>query len=170
MGKRSIRENKNIYQIFREDAGMTREKAAEAIGYLSPDRIEKIESEKSPIRPEEVLSMSRCYRHPELCNYYCSQECPIGVETVPEIEIKDLSRIVLEVLASLNTMAKEKERLIEISADGRITEDEYKAFMEIRQKLLSISHSVSSLQLWLEKTIADGEIDREDLLAFQGLD
>jgi len=167
MGKRSIRENKTVYQMYREECGLTREKAAEAIGYLSPDRIEKIESEKSPIRPEEVLSMSQCYMHPELCNYYCSQKCPIGIETVPEIEVKDLSRIVLEVLAALNSMANEKERLIEISADGEITEDEYRAFWEIRAKLLGISRSVSSLQLWLEKTIIDGKINREDLLALQ---
>jgi DNA-binding XRE family transcriptional regulator len=31
MGKRSTRENKNVYQISREEAGLTREKAAEAL-------------------------------------------------------------------------------------------------------------------------------------------
>ncbi len=40
MGKRSARENKNIYQLSREEAGLTREKAASALKFISADRIE----------------------------------------------------------------------------------------------------------------------------------
>ncbi|MBQ7506694.1 MAG: hypothetical protein IJT05_05130 [Lachnospiraceae bacterium] len=40
MGKRSARENKNIYQLSREEAGLTREKAASALEFISADRIE----------------------------------------------------------------------------------------------------------------------------------
>ena len=60
MGKRSTRENKNIYQISREEAGLTREKASEALEFISPDRIEKIESEKSAPHPEEILVLDDC--------------------------------------------------------------------------------------------------------------
>ena len=126
MGKRSTKENKNIYQLRRENMDWTRERASEQLAFISADRIEKIESEKSLPHPDEILAMSKCYKSPDLCNYYCSHECPIGQEYVPEVKMKDLSQIVLEMLASLNNLVKEKERLIEISADGEITEDEYR--------------------------------------------
>ena len=38
------------------------------------------------------------------------------------------------------------------------TEDEYRDFTKIQGQLNRISHSVDSLQLWLQKTIADGKI------------
>lgn len=160
MGKKSTKENKNIYQIYRENMDYTRDKASAAMEYVSADRIEKIESEKSLPHPDEILLMAECYKAPDLCNYYCSHECPIGQQYVPEVKMKDLSQIVLEMLASLNTLDKEKNRLIEITADGEITEDEFQDFNAIRDQLEKISLSVDSLRLWVEKTIADGKIDK----------
>ena len=36
---------------------------------------------------------------------YCANQCPIGQQYVPEIKVKDLSQIILEMLASLNSMS-----------------------------------------------------------------
>lgn len=158
MGRKSTKENKNIYQISRETAGLTREVAAEKLEYISSDRIEKIESEKSLPHPDEILAMADCYKNPSLCNYYCSHECPIGQEYVPEVKFKELSQITLEMLASLNTLEKEKNRLIEITVDGVISEDEMKDFEKIQGQLAQISLAIDSLQLWVQKAIADGKI------------
>lgn len=119
MGRKSTKENKNVYQTSRESLGLTREAAAEKLEFLSADRIEKIESEKSLPHPDEILAMADCYKNPSLCNYYCSHECPIGQECVPEVQMKDLSQITLEMLASLNTLNRDKDRLIEITVDDR---------------------------------------------------
>ena len=100
MGRKSTKENKNVYQTSRESLGLTREAAAEKLEFLSADRIEKIESEKSLPHPDEILAMADCYKNPSLCNYYCSHECPIGLKYVPEVQMKDLSQITLEMLAS----------------------------------------------------------------------
>ena len=163
MGKRSTKENKNIYQLYREEAELTREKASEKMEYISADRIEKIESEKSYPLPDEILVMADCYKKPNLCNYYCSHECPIGKEFVPEVRLKDLSQIVLEMLASLNAIDKDKNRLIEITADGKLTADEYRDFASIENQLNKISLSADALKLWLQQTIMDGKIDKEEL-------
>lgn len=163
MGKRSIRKDKNIYQLSREENDLTREKASELMEYISADRIEKIESEKSLPHPDEILTMAKCYKKPVLSNYYCSHECPIGQVSIPELEVKDLSRIILEMLDSLNQIDKEKNRLIEITADGTITGDEYRDFVEIRNKLNNISMTINSLQLWVDQKIADGYLDAEKL-------
>lgn len=162
MGRKSTKQNKNIYQVSREEAGYTRESAAELLEFISSDRIEKIESERSLPHPDEILAMADCYKNPSLCNYYCSHECPIGQEYVPEVQFKELSQITLEMLASLNALDKEKNRLIEITVDGQITEDEMKDFEKIQEPLSQISMAIDSLQLWVQKAIADGRIDKKE--------
>ena len=161
MGKKSIKENKNIYQLSREALDLTRDKAAELMEFVSADRIEKIESEKSTPHPDEILAMAKAYKAPELCNYYCSHECPIGEKNVPELKVKGLSQIVLEMLAGLNSVNKEKERLIEITVDGTISDDEVKDFVAIKDELRKIATSVEALELWVDKTIAEGKIDKD---------
>ena len=78
-----------------------------------------------------------------------------------EIKIKDLSQIVLEMLASLNTVKKRQERLIEITADGVIDEDEIDDYIRIQDDLEKISITVQSLQLWSEQKLASGDIDMD---------
>ena len=121
--------------------------------------MEKIENERIAPQPYDVLAMAKAYNKPSLCNYYCSHECPIGQQYVPEVEIKELSSIVLEMLASLNSVQKQKDRLIEIAADGRITGDEIDDFIHIQDELERISITVETLQLWSEKMLANGAID-----------
>jgi len=159
MGRVSVKEDKTIYQTIREELELSREKASEILEVITPERIERIENEKSLPHPEEILIMSDKYKQPDLCNYYCANQCPIGREYVPEIKIKDLSMIVLEMLSSLNSMDKKKERLIEITADGRIEGEEIKDFIFIQDELEKISITVETLQLWVEKMLADGVID-----------
>ena len=152
MGKRSVRENKSRLQISRENAGLTREKASELMEYISDDRIDKIERGVLEARPEEIVTMAKCYKDPELCNYFCSHECPIGMKYVPEVKLKELSQITLNMLAALNRMDKEKDRLIEITADGVIDNDEQVDFNKIRKELDEIAQSVSELKMWLDQT------------------
>lgn len=161
MGKKSVKENKNIYQLSREAQGLTREKAADLMEFISADRIEKIESEKSLPRPEEVMAMEKCYKKAELCNYFCTHECPIGQTYVSEVTYKELSQITLEMLASLNALEKEKNRLIEITVDGTITEDEAKDFLRIKGELQDISDTIESFKLWVEHTILTGRIEKD---------
>lgn len=165
MGRVSTKANKTIYQQRREELGLSREKASELLESIPPERIEKIESEKSLPHPDEVLNMAEKYMSPILCNYYCAHQCPIGQQYVPEIKIKDLSQIVLEMLASLNAMNRKKERLIEITADGVIENDEVEDFVFIQEELEKISITVETLQLWSEKMLATGKIDNAAYLA-----
>lgn len=161
MGRLSTKENKNIYQLSREKLGYSREKASELLGWISAERIEKIENEKSPPQPDEVFAMSVAYKNPNICNYYCANQCRIGQAYVPEIKIKDLSQIVLEMLASLNSLHKKQERLIEITADGQISGDEIEDFVQIQEELERISITVETLQLWSERMLATGAIDMD---------
>ena len=161
MGRKSIKANKNIYQLSREKQGLTREAASERMIYISDDRIEKIESDKSLPHPEEIITMSECYKNAALCNYYCSNECPIGMKYVPELELKELPSITLEVLNSLNQLQKKKDRLVEIAVDGRINPDEQQDFNEILEELQRMAVSANTLRLWLDQAAAEAEEEDE---------
>ena len=161
MARVSTKENKNVYQLTREGLKLSREAASELLESIPPERIEKIENERSLPHPDEVLVMSDKYKQPSLCNYYCANQCPIGQEYVPEIKVKDLSQIVLEMLASLNSMGKQKDRLIEITADGKISGNELEDFICIQEELERISITVETLQLWSERMLATGVINEE---------
>lgn len=162
MGRASIKEDKNIYFKKREELGLTRESASELLESIPPERIEKIENERSYPHPDEVLTMADKYNAPELCNYYCSHECPIGQQYVPEVKIKDLSQIILEMVASLNSMHRKQERLIDIASDGKIANNEIDDFIDIQNKLEKISITVETLQLWSEQMLSSGKIDEEE--------
>ena len=167
MARKSTKENKNVYQRTREALGLTREEASGLLVTMSPERIEKIENERSKPHPDEVLLMSDQYQQPSLCNHYCANQCPIGQQYVPEIKVKDLSQIVLETIASLNAMQRQKERLIEITVDGKISGDELADFVQIQEELEKISIAVETLQLWCERMLDTGAIDRAQYDAFK---
>lgn len=161
MGRASVKKNKNLYQLTREELGYTREKAEEILGSVSAERIEKIENEKAVAYPEEILCMAEKYNEPKLCNYYCANQCPIGKKYVPEIKTKEFTQIVLELLSRLNSIEKSKERIIEIASDGTVRRDELNDFVRIQKELEDISVTIESLQLWTEKMISMGLIDRD---------
>lgn len=164
MAKEIIEESKSVYYKARKDKNWTRDQASEALGFISPERLERIENKKMDAHPDEVLQMSKVYGVPDLCNYFCAHECQIGQEYVPEIKIKDLSQIVLQMVASLNTLDHDRNRLIEIAADGEISGEELKDFIHIQNELEKISITVEALQLWSEKMVAGGVIDKEEYL------
>lgn len=161
-----------VYKEIRKSHGLTRDEVCDRASALDnpiqPERLERIENGKFPINPDEVMLLAEIYGEPTLCNHYCSKECPIGEKYVPEIKVESLAQIVLEMLASLNSMKKRQERLIEITADGVIADDEIKDFVYIQKELERISVTVEALQLWVEQMIADKKINLEKYNQIKG--
>lgn len=165
MGRSSTKKDKTIYQICREEAGLSREKASELMDGMSASRIEKIEYEMQQPTPFDVVQMADCYKRPDLCNYYCSRRCEIGNRYVPEIEVSELSNIILETIACLNDINPLTNRLIQIARDGKITDDEMHDFAYISSKLDEVSLAISALNLWVEKTAGQNQINVNLFLA-----
>ena len=162
MGRKSIKENKSIYQLTREELGLTREKAAELIPGFSPERIEKLENGRVQIQPEDVMLMAEYYKTPKLRNYYCCTECPIGQVLAPRIEDKDFVQITVETTNCLNKLNKYKDRLLEISEDNQIRPDEFDDFVEIKAMLDKLRLSIANLNMWFDEKIALGEIETDE--------
>ena len=161
MPKVSTKENKNAYFQRREELKLTRDQASELLESIPPERIEKIENERVDPHPEEILIMADKYKSPELCNYYCANQCPIGQLYVPEVKIRDLSQIVLKMIDSLNEVQDNQKRLVNITSDGVIDDTEIEDFVDIQNKLEKISITIEALQLWSEQMIANGSINME---------
>ena len=159
MGKRSTKENKNIYQESREALELSREAASELLQFVSADRIEKIESGRSAPHPDEVLLMEQGYGNAELANYYCTHECPIGMKYVQKVELKELPQLTVELLSALHAMEEEQNRLIDISVDGRVSDTERKQFDIILAKLAALDRSIRGMRIWIEHALYTGKME-----------
>ena len=162
MGRKSIKKNKNIYFTSREDSGLTRAQASEAMGYISESRIDKIENGRTAVQPDDVVAMAKAYKKPALCNYYCTHECRIGQDNVTELKPASFAELSLGIFNSLNALNAQKERLMEIAEDGTVRDDEMKDFLEIQENLNKISATIESLKLWVNQAVADGKIHTEN--------
>ena len=119
---------------------------------MSESKVEKMEN--GQVHPDDVLVMAEAYKKPSLCNYYCSNDCPIGREYVPEVEVKDLPTVTLEIISLLGKLEDEKARLIDISVDGEISDDERDDFLKIQSELEKMSLAVDSLRAWVDEKLA----------------
>jgi len=160
MGRLSTKKNKSIYQLYREATGLTREKASELMNGMTASRIEKIENGQEPT-PYDIIQMAGCYKKPDLCNYYCSHKCAIGDKYVPRVEVTELPNIIIETIASLNDITPLTSKLIQIARDGKITDDELPSFALISNKLDEISLAVDALNLWIEKTAGENNLNAD---------
>ena len=66
--------SENAYKYLRKKLDLTRYEVCDAVvdnelGVLTPELLERIENNKFPITPEEVLLLSKVYKEPSLCNY-----------------------------------------------------------------------------------------------------
>lgn len=129
----------------------SREGAADIMS-IDRGRLYRIESGLVNPYPEEVHLMADLYNAPELRNYYCREMCPLGGD-VPVIELEDLDRITVRAMASLRNVAAMKESLLDITADGVISEEEKPELRKILATLDEISAIAQSLKVWTEKNL-----------------
>lgn len=160
MGRKSIKENKNVYQETRDELGWSREKAADEIlkiengryGYVDKYKLVKIEEESIKIQPEDIVALSKVYNKPELRNYYCCHQCDIGAIDAPEVIYKDnVHEILVNMAISLESVNTKKTRLMEILADGKVDDEEIADLNKILEELEKISMTIEAIQLWCEK-------------------
>ena len=153
MSKPSKKEKKSEYQLVRESLGMSRADVEDATnGALSASRLDKIENNNQSARPEDVVLMAKAYNEPRLCNYYCVHECEIGKTNVPSVDtVHDLTQITMKLLSNLNSLNRDKERIIDITADGEISEEERIDFEVFRKHLSDMSLAIEALKIWANK-------------------
>lgn len=145
----------NIYRAARKKAAQTNPllnslETAQDLLCIDRLRLIKIENGQKCPNPDDIASMARVYNAPELCNFYCAKECPLGCDEQPLI-YDDLEKISVRLLSSLHFMEKANDRLFEILEDGEVSEDQRRDFIKILDTLKKVAYGVDSLELWAKK-------------------
>ncbi len=104
------------------------------------------------IPPDMVVKMASLYNAPELENYYCTEVCPLGCG-MPKVELENLDRIAIKALASFRKLDQTKEMLLDITADGVISDDERPDLAAILSNLEELESIAQNLKVWVKKNL-----------------
>ena len=135
----------------------SREGAADIMS-IDRGRLYRIESGIANPYPEEIHLMSDLYCAPELENFYCTNMCPLGCE-MPKVGVEELDRITLRALSSLRNVGKVKDKLLDITADGIISEGEKPDMEMILEALEELEQISQSFRIWAKKNMQREEVD-----------
>lgn len=138
-----MQQYRNIYQLARESAGYTQEKASEMLG-LSVESLRSYECDKRIPADKTVLRMIEIYDTQYLA-YQHLKRAELG-DYIPEISLVNLPSAILKLLNSVNCFLKRKDELIEISSDGIIDESEVVIYREILKDLDDITNAIMTLK------------------------
>lgn len=145
----------NIYRKARKKAAaknplLNNCENAQDIVYIERTKLLAIESGDKIPSPDDVVSMSKVYEAPELCNYYCTNQCPIG-NGKPTLIYEDLNEISVRLMTSLHMLQKANDTIYRILEDGKIDDYEKMDFLNVIETLKKLSYSADSLELWGKK-------------------
>lgn len=128
----------------------SREGAADIMS-IDRGRLYRIERGVADPYPEEVHLMADLYGAPELRNWYCREKCPLG-KNVPKVSADvDLDRISIKAFSSLRKVSTVKDILLDIVADGVISQEEQPDLDQIIQVLDELNEINQNLKNWSEK-------------------
>ncbi len=140
-----------------DDRLSSREGAAESLG-MSVSSLADAELGLSKCMPvDKAVLMADRYNAPHLLNYYCIHECPIGCRQSLSDQVLNIDRVTVKLLKNLRVdeLNEIKDSLIDIAADGKITEEEKPEMQEILEYLDELSRTISEL-----KTIGNMALNR----------
>jgi transcriptional regulator with XRE-family HTH domain len=160
MGTKPTKAAANIYCQCRLEASKinerlkSREGAADLLG-LSISTLSDYELGLTKIVPvDKVALMSDLYNAPELKNYYCREICPLGCDS-PKIMVEDLDRVTLRTLSVSEKIEGFKSTLLNIVADGIISEDEKPDLNRILSIMDEVDAVFHTFRLWAEKNLKE---------------
>ncbi len=124
--------------------------SAQDIVHIERTRLIAIEKGQKTPYPEEVVNMAQVYGAPELCNQYCTGQCPIGRGEKPLL-YEDLNQISTQLMSSLYFLQSANDMIFGILEDGQIAPREREAFGKVIQLLDKLTYSAQSLRLWAQR-------------------
>ena len=169
MGRDATKAGENICFRCRKEAAKyndrlsSREGAAEMLG-VSVSSLADYELGNTKVIPvDKIVLMADLYNAPELKTWYCSSECPIG-RTCKEILPGGVSSVELTTLGLLRQLRQEnietvRDTLIDITADGKITDDEKVDLVEILRYLDGLIKAAGELRLIGSNVLNGGRKD-----------
>lgn len=137
----------------------SREGAAELLG-VSVSSLADYELGITKVIPvDKVVLMAELYGAPELKAWYCAEECPIGRGyPMPSAELSSVERTTMQLLKQLREadVRDVKDTLIDITADGVISDDERPELEKILEYLDGLIKAAGELRL-IGKKVLNGD-------------
>lgn len=166
MGRDAIKAGENPCFVCRKEAAKynerlySREGAAEMLG-VSVSSLADYELGITKVIPvDKLVLMADLYNAPELKAWYCASECPIGRGLpMPTGEITSVELTTLALLKQLkdDDVQRVREKLIDIAADGKITDDERPDLKSILEYLDGLIKAAGELRLIGSKLLNGGK-------------
>lgn len=159
MGRAATKASGNVWYCARIEAAkwndrlLSRAGAAEALS-MSEDAVKNTELGLEKCMPvDKAVLMADLYKAPELLNYYCKNNCPIGCVHDLADDSENIDRITVKLVKNLRVdqIEKIKEKLVDIAEDGVVTEDEIDELREVSNYLSELSVIANQLKLLLKK-------------------
>ena len=97
--------------------------------------------------------MADGYNAPELLNHYCTSVCPIGCRNQQRLEIAELDRLTVKLMAAFRKGEGVKNVLLDITEDGVIEDGEKPQLGTVLEYLDGITKAAGELKLWAEKNL-----------------
>ena len=154
MGREATKAVGNVWYEARKKAAeydsrlASREGAAEQLG-MSTSALADAELGLSKFMPvDKAVLMADRYNAPHLLNWYCLHECPIGCRQSISDKVLGIERVTGKLLKSLRVdeLTEIKDSLVDIAADGVISEDEKPELKEILAYLDELTKTISELR------------------------
>ena len=102
---------------------------------------------------DTVVRMADLYHAPELLNYYCLHECPIGKGKPISDSVVSIERVTVSLIKHLRVdeIDAVKDVLIDIAEDGVVSEDEVNNLLRVRDYQRGLSRTISEMEILAEK-------------------
>lgn len=129
--------------------------AAEAMN-VSDDVIKDAELGLYKCLPvDTVVRMADQYKAPELLNYYCLHECPIGNNRAISDSVSSIDRVTVQLIKQLRVdrLGCVKDLLVDIAEDGEVSDDEVDDLIRVRDYLRDLSKTISELETLTERVV-----------------
>lgn len=138
---------RNIYQTARKTAGLTQERAAEALGIC----VESIRAYEQGLRvpSDEVVSrMVDLYDNRFLAVQHLRANAELARRIIPEMAEMPLSEAIMQLLSQIYAFAdKHRDKdLLSIGADGRIDDEERPLYDKILSEVEGLGKAAMALR------------------------
>ena len=135
---------------------LTRAGAVECLPGVTEDSLKKYELEIT--RPPNVVValMADAYNEPELRQWYCANECPLGRDCreIPEMPAE---RAMIRLQNTVYEMEKLTREISLLMDDGEMSEDEQQAIPGLRDRLLEFRRRADENLAVLERAARIGK-------------
>lgn len=138
------------------DGLSSREGASAELG-IDRTRLAHVELGTKIPYPDEVVVMADTYRAPQLINYHCACECPIGKQFIPIADLCTIEQIAVRLSSTIDDFNCTQKSMIKIAEDGKVTADEMEALDRIGEILERSAKLYQELRIFIGRNAVKNE-------------